>query len=537
MGVIFEKLGIYGLEERKEDAVLSSLLTGDPVLLIGKQGTAKTALAGAVGAAFREKSKMDHPNDSSKWFSYHAYDSSKINFEDLIGIPSPKALAEGRTEFIRSPMTIWDKHLVTFDEFNRQLPERQNNIFELIRSRSVMGVSTGTKWIINCMNPFGMAGTEALDDALVDRHQWFIYVDDFNQLEDTAKDNIIKHIGNDDAIALKIWTKTRGKFDTTNNSTKINTTLAETGKDLIKLLNLAATYYQKLYNTVSNSYAHFVSRFISTFTTEMADKEWKVELSGRRAGMIWRALLAYRAINLAKCDLYPRRVMPDLKQNFKDVMQMTIPAGIANTTGEGLDANALNSINANVDLFGDFFSDSGTKSSIEVIYELITTKSVQRKVELLINEVTDDVAKNQVWSSILNELDESHPDNKYAATRNAIVLSIVSHLMTKNPEIVPENMQRLVAENSGQKLKSIIDMCDAITLKGYASFYKEEVEEHLSQYTNIFSKLQAKILLEDFMHTNAKTKLRKSELQKALSRIKIECSGLEEMLNEEKIQI
>jgi MoxR-like ATPase len=507
MGTIFNKLGIYGFEEHKEDAILASLLTGDPVLLIGKQGTAKTALAGAVGAAFREKSKMDHPEDPSKWFSYHAYDSSKINFEDLIGIPSPKALAEGRTEFIRSPMTIWDKHLVTFDEFNRQLPERQNNIFELIRSRSVMGVPTGAKWIINCMNPFGMAGTEALDDALVDRHQWFIYVNDFSNLNDQAKDSIIKHIGNDDAVALKIWTKVRGKFDTTNNKASYNKPLANVGKDLIKLLNVAASYYQKLLPQVGNSYANFVSRYISTFITEMQDKDWRVELSGRRAGMIWRALLAYRAIDMAKCDLYPRRSMTDLKDTFKQVMQMTIPAGIANTSGEGLDPNALNSINSNVDLFGDFFKDPESKSSIEVIYELITTKSIQRKVELLIKEVDDDVAKNHVWTTILAELDNSKNKDKYASTRNAIVLSIVSHLMTKNPTIVPENMQRLIAENAGKKLKTVLDVCDSINLKGYTSFYKDDIEKHINEYNNVFSKLQAKILIEDFIHNNNNAKI------------------------------
>ena len=338
-------------------------------------------------------------------------------------------------------------------------------------------------------------------------------------------------------VSLKIWTKIRGEFDVNDNSSKYNENLAQVGKDLIKLLNISASYYQKLLLQVGNSYANFVSRYISTLVTEMQDKDWRVELSGRRAGMIWRALLAYRAIDMAKCDLYPRRSMTELKDTFKQVMQMTIPAGIANTTGEGLDPNALNSINANVDLFGDFFKDPESKSSIEVIYELITTKSIQRKVELLIKEVDDDVAKNHVWTTILSELDDSKSKDKYASTRNAIVLSIVSHLMTRNPKIVPENMQRLISENAGKKFKSILSVCDSINLKGYTSFYKDDIEKHINQYNNVFSKLQAKILIEDFIHNNNNTKIRKSELQKVLSKVQIECSALEEMLSDESIKI
>lgn len=42
--MIFPRLGIFGWQERDENLLLASLLTGGPVLLIGSHGTAKTGL-------------------------------------------------------------------------------------------------------------------------------------------------------------------------------------------------------------------------------------------------------------------------------------------------------------------------------------------------------------------------------------------------------------------------------------------------------------------------------------------------------------
>jgi MoxR-like ATPase len=525
---IFKQLGIYGFEEEKEDAVLASLLTGDPVLLIGKQGTAKTALATSIGSALREKSKKDSPDEPKKWFNYHAYDSSKINFEDLLGMPSPSALKEGKIDFVKSPMTIWDKHLVVFDEFNRQLPERQNNIFEIIRSRSIMGLPTGTKWIINCMNPFGMAGTEILDDALVDRHQWFIYVNDFEKLSERDKDTVVQHIGHHDAVALKIWTKTKGDFDVSEVKGTYNKNLAKAGTSIVHLLNNAAVHYKTLSDDVGKDWASFISRYFSTLISDMQNKDWQIELSGRRAGMIWRALMAYRAIDLAKCEQDPQRSLKDLKEMFKAVMRMTIPVGVATAEASGINSDALNSINSNVDLYSEFFTSKNSRAAIDVIYELLTTKSIQRKIELLVNQVDDEVARNHIWTSILSE----ESANKHEQMRNGIIVGIIGHLMTVKPETVPVNMQHLVAQKS-YDVHGMTSLYDSITLGGHIAFYADEMQEHLDQYENIFIKLQAKILFQDFVLKHSGQKVKRSDFYRVVEQVKAECNSLESMLNEQ----
>ena len=175
MSTIFQKLGIYGMPEEQENAILACLLLGEPMILIGKQGTSKTGLVTALGAAMSQSTMRKYPEDPSKHIKFHAYDSSKINFEDLIGMPNIMDSKKGKIEFLTSEQTAWDKDLVCFDEFNRQTPEMQNSLFELIRSRTLMGSPTEIKWIFNCMNPM-MEGTEVLDEALVDRHLFFICI-------------------------------------------------------------------------------------------------------------------------------------------------------------------------------------------------------------------------------------------------------------------------------------------------------------------------------------------------------------------------
>ncbi len=44
---LLEVLGVYGWKAAQEDLLLASLLTGDPLLLVGRHGWAKTCLSSA----------------------------------------------------------------------------------------------------------------------------------------------------------------------------------------------------------------------------------------------------------------------------------------------------------------------------------------------------------------------------------------------------------------------------------------------------------------------------------------------------------
>lgn len=526
MGTILENLGIYGFEEDKEDAVLASLLTGDPTLLIGKQGTAKTALVEAIGYALNQASLRRKQKDPNvKEFTFRIYDASKINFEDLIGFPNPQKMMQGEMGFIASPMTVWGADMVCFDEFNRQDPARQNNIFEIIRSRRLMGQPTGTTWVFNCMNPFGMAGTEELDDAIVDRHQFFVHVASFTDLSEKSQQKVVHHAGNSDAIGIKMWTGVQEAFDIKEG--QINQKFADAGDLISKVMIKAGEHYNTLKKEVGDSYASFVGKYFNTLTSEMANKDWKIELSGRRAGMIYRALLAYRAVDLAKCEFFPRRSPRPLKDMFKTVFKMTIPIGIANAGSGGVSGQAAVSIASNVDLFSAFFNSGGkSKAAIDVIYELLTTRNLERKIDLLINEVDDDIAKNQVWSDIIKGTkDLKTPEG----LRNAMTIGLVANLMTVKPEIVPKNIQSLIAKESLATL-GLKDMADSINLKGQLAFYHEEIDLAVNSYTNSYVKLQAKLLLEQHCEENKMGDINKREFARIMDEVKQQCASLERML-------
>ena len=73
--MILSKLGIFGWKEADENLVLASLLTGDPLLLIGNHGCVKTHVANKVLQALGRR--------------FLVYDASKAMFEDVLGPGDP----------------------------------------------------------------------------------------------------------------------------------------------------------------------------------------------------------------------------------------------------------------------------------------------------------------------------------------------------------------------------------------------------------------------------------------------------------------
>ena len=194
MTLILDKLDIYGIDPAIEDCIFASLLQGDPALLIGPPGCAKTELLEMIAVCLREHSKEKHPETPDKWFSYQFYDTSKLNPEDLIGFPDPRALSEGKVDYINLPSNIWKKDMVVWDEINRCEKSRQANLFEILRSRRLTGMPTGNKFLFSAMNPYGDHGTEEMSDALVDRHMFYLWFDGFHTMTNDEKIKLVKEI-------------------------------------------------------------------------------------------------------------------------------------------------------------------------------------------------------------------------------------------------------------------------------------------------------------------------------------------------------
>jgi MoxR-like ATPase len=177
-------LGLLGWE-RLEPVLLAALATREPLLLIGKHGTAKSFL-------LERLAQVLHLN-------YRFYNASLVNYDDLVGIPVPNE-QQTALRYISTPTAIWDAEVVFIDELNRTRPDLQNKLFSIIHERRVQGIpleKLSYRWA--AMNPPPTddgdgdiyLGAESLDPALADRFGFLIEVPDWSDLTDADRSVIL----------------------------------------------------------------------------------------------------------------------------------------------------------------------------------------------------------------------------------------------------------------------------------------------------------------------------------------------------------
>jgi MoxR-like ATPase len=168
-------LGAYGFD-RQEPLVLAALVSGDPILLIGRSGTGKTFLLNTISEALA----LEHRH----------YNASLISFDDLVGFPYPDE-TKASVRFLETPATVWGAESVLIDEINRCKPEHQNRLFSLVHERKIQGIALDSlryRWA--AMNPCTTdqsvdeeyLGAEPLDPALADRFGVVLDIGDWDAL-------------------------------------------------------------------------------------------------------------------------------------------------------------------------------------------------------------------------------------------------------------------------------------------------------------------------------------------------------------------
>ena len=428
MAKIFDEIGIYGISTEQEILILQSLLTGDPLLMIGKHGAAKTALAKAMSVA------LDLP--------FQAYDASKAMFEDMIGFPSPKAMQEGRVEYLPSPITVWDKKFIFVDEVNRALPENQSKWLELLRSRHIMGLPLDVTFIWGAMNPMGYEGANLMDEAYVGRFATFVYVPSAIDMEHQDRVRVINAVGVDDCPAMGFWSESKEAEGKEAWAAGIK----KTGPKLRALLKAAQKQYEILNESPElQGVTEFLSRFCKALystldSTNRDDKELgSGELDGRRLGMMRRALIATKAMHIAYAQVFSTKLM-SFESIASSIVKATIPAGV------NCEGGVNETIDAHIDTvftqLCDFFSKKNNLKMVELAYELMVSDDVMRKAEILIHEDLKEITKNSAWTRIIE-----------SSNRNDIsILSLLClSLELESPGQIPSNvidqMQRSIDSN------------------------------------------------------------------------------------------
>mgnify|MGYP002629786966 CR=1 FL=1 len=205
-------LGAYGFTSQ-EPLILATLVTGDPLLLIGSSGTGKTFLLNSISEALG----LEHRH----------YNASLISFDDLVGFPYPDD-EKTTVRFLETPATVWGAESVLIDEISRCKPEHQNRLFSLVHERKIQGIPLSQlryRWA--AMNPCttdqsggeDYLGAEPLDAALADRFAVILEVGDWDTLSlddrrlvaNPAGEGAVASDGGALAAALAGW---RATFET-----------------------------------------------------------------------------------------------------------------------------------------------------------------------------------------------------------------------------------------------------------------------------------------------------------------------------------
>ena len=442
--MILNQLGIYGWKEADENLVLASLLTGDPLLLIGNHGCAKTHVANKVAQALGRR--------------FLVYDASKAMFEDVLGYPNVEKLKHGVVEYVPSPVTIWDKEFVLIDEINRSVAELQSKWLEVIRSRKIMGFPTQVKWVWSAMNPLSYAATNMLDQALIGRFALFVYPPDVLQMDEEDRIKVARHLNGEDAPGLSQWTG-NGSPETVDRDA-----IVALGAKLHDMLQTAGSRFLRLQQQMT-TLPEFLAKFADLLVRET---QGEVALDGRRLGFINRNLLANRAVELAKAEVLGRPV-PEFVGSARYVVQSSIPVGL---NDEGVNREeAVHKMEICFDLLSTYFEEGAELTWVNLIYELFTTPDLMRKAELLLTHNLGELALSKAWTDLMQE------------ERDLTLLAYTAlQVEARRPGTVP---QELLASLCGNiKAEKLSTGC-VPHLEGDAVEYVEEVEELLEQESDL----------------------------------------------------
>lgn len=371
---ILEKLGIYGWSTEDENVILASILTGEPLLMLAEHGTSKTGAASLFAKAFG--------------FKYHPYDASKDLFDDVVGFIDIEALKNGTVRYLESEVTIFDKEFVLIDEINRAKKEMQSKWLEILRSRTIMGMTTKVNWVWAACNPVNYHGANNLDQALIGRFAYFLYPPAVSSMNKEDRIKIASNISVSDQPGLGYWTD-----NNTGGMAKLN--LENIGVQLKEIVSRAAKHYEALQGELPE-----IPKFISYFGKMIMDEsKGNVNLDGRRLGYMTRAVYAIRSIEIARAEILDE-IPGSLRECIKYSLKATIPTSINDDTVNT--EEDMHVIESTLKMISGYVNKNIDNNGIDKIYKLFTSDSIPEVAELLLCEDLPDMAKSKAWENLIS---------------------------------------------------------------------------------------------------------------------------------------
>ena len=337
-------LGVYGFD-RHETTILASLVTEDPLLLVGRSGTGKTFLLNTLSEALG----LEHRH----------YNASLISFDDLVGFPYPDE-AHSTVRFLETPATVWGAESVLIDEISRCKPEHQNRLFSLVHERRLQGLRLERlryRWA--AMNPCSAdqsgtedySGSEALDPALADRFALVVNAADWGELTAEQQAAIVAPSG-------------EGRVTPVNES-----------------LRSSVTVWRERFLAVANACPPPVTTYVTTVVNALNGAG--VRISPRRARLVARSLVAATIVaNRATSTV------------FRSVLECSLPHL---TWGQAVEPAIVAAAHRAA-------WDASREQAGAWIHGFLAEQSLARKLELLLDRCSDlDEGSQAIAQLIANE--------------------------------------------------------------------------------------------------------------------------------------
>ncbi len=280
-GWLLAALGFYGLDA-VEEGLHIGLLTGEPILLVGRHGTAKTAICCRLGEVLG--------------LAFHAYDAAKALFEDVVGFPNPASLARGEVSYVPTPVSLWDKEFILVDELSRAQPQMQSKWLEVIRSRRLMGRELPKlRYIIAAMNPTDYLGAVPLDEALLSRFAVVLQMPEVVDMGEEIARQVICARSADDAPLLG---------DSLAPTSASQADIPRIRRRLRRRLSVA----RRQLSTVEEIFGQAVTRYVLEVSIHLAERGHAQD--ARRLGMVRRNILVSLALACGQRRLVPMARKP-----------------------------------------------------------------------------------------------------------------------------------------------------------------------------------------------------------------------------------
>lgn len=372
---------IFGWPQEKENILLSTILTGDRALLISQPGAAKTLLPAKISRALG--------------VTFAPFDLNAVSFDDILGVINIPEMQNGKMEYMKTPGTIWGKEFVVYEELNRCKPGIQGKILEHLRSGTIGGIDTGTRWCWANMNPVGHAGANKLMPATIDRFSSFVWAPDALDMTMEDRASISRSMSSADAPALSKWLdeKVARSIDTTD--------YVAAGKMLRSVLMSSGKYWTQLSTEIKNL-DKFLAMFADLLFNNMSEaKDDKspdpVRISGRRLAFLRRSILSYRAVELgldATLNVYPTNFRASLQR----AINASIPVGI---NEEAAPHEAMRTfINLAIRQAYDIL-EAGDSKEVALQYQLFCSRDPLERAKILLSgDIKSEEVINSGWQRI-----------------------------------------------------------------------------------------------------------------------------------------